>query len=175
MTLTISQKASISPSPGTRHVHAEEPGDQREREQDHRDHREQLQPVLLLVRDEGLVRGLEAVDDLLVVVEEVPDALGGVDDVVEVELEVLGQEALGRALEHAQRRALGLDDLAVGDDLLLRVRDVAHDVLGALLEDARLDRVELRPDLVEDREAVVEEVVEDVVEEVAGARGRARA
>ena len=33
----------------------------------------------------------------------------------------------------------------------------------------RLDRVELGPDLVQDREAVVEEVVEDVVEEVAGA------
>ena len=72
-------------------------------------------------------------------------------------------------LEQAQRRALGLDDLAVGDDLLLDVREVADDLLGALLEHVVLDRVELVPDLVEDREAVVEEVVEDVVEQVARA------
>src|SRR5206468_10554553 len=88
---------------------------------------------------------------------------------VEVELEVLGQEALDLPFEHAQGGALRLDDLAVGDDLLLRVRDVAHDRLGAALEDVVLDGVELVGDLVEDREAVVEEVVEDVVEEVAGA------
>ena len=48
---------------------------------------------------------LERLDDLLVVVEQVPDPLGGVDDVVEVEVELLGQEALDAALEHAQRRA----------------------------------------------------------------------
>ena len=49
----------------------------------------------------------------------------GVDEVVEVELELLRQEALDAPLEQAQRRALRLDDLAVGDDLLLRLRDVA--------------------------------------------------
>ena len=119
------------------------------------------------MRDDGLVRVLERFDDLLEVVEQVPDPLGGVDDVVEVELQVLGQEALDLALEQPQRRALGLDDLAVGDDLLLHVREVAHDLLGALLEHVVLDRVELVADLVEDREAVVEEVVEDVVEQVA--------
>jgi hypothetical protein len=46
------------------------------------------------VRDERLVRILERLDDFLVVVEQIPDALARVDDVVEVELEVLGQEAL---------------------------------------------------------------------------------
>ena len=74
-------------------------------------------------------------------------------------------------LEEPQGRTLRLDDLAVADDLLLRVRDVADDLLGAPLEDVVLDRVELVPDLVEDREAVVEEVVEDLVEEPAGALG----
>ena len=42
------------------------------------------------MRDDGLVRVLERLDDLLVVVEDVPDALGRVDDVVEVELQLLG-------------------------------------------------------------------------------------
>ena len=111
-----------------------------------------------------------ALDDLLVVVEQVPDPLGGVDDVVEVELELLGQEALRRCRSSTRRvGALGLDDLAVRDDLLLHVRDVADDLLGAALEHLVLDRVELVADLVEDREAVVEEVVEDVVEQVARA------
>ena len=45
---------------------------------------------------------LERLDDLLVVVEDVPDALGGVDDVVEVELELLRQEPLDVPLEEAQ-------------------------------------------------------------------------
>ena len=107
--------------------------------------------------------------DLLVVVEQVPDALGGVDDVVEVLLELLGQEPLDVPLEQPQRRALRLDDLPVADDLLLRVREVAHDLVGAPLEDVVLERVELVPDLVEDREAVVEEVVEHLVEQPPGA------
>ena len=148
-------------------VHPEDARDQREREQDHADHGEKLEPVLLAVRDDRLVRVLERLDDLLVVVEEVPDALGGVDDVVEVELEVMGEEALRVALEQAQSGALGLDDLAVRDDLLLRVGDVADDLLAAALLELVLDRVQLVPDLVQDREAVVEEVVEDVVEQVA--------
>src|SRR5205823_9800358 len=83
---------------------------------------------------------------------------------VEVELQVLGQEALYAPLEQAQDRPLRLDDLAVADDLLLRLRDVADDLLGALV-DVVLDRVELGADLVEDREAVVVEVVEDLVEQ----------
>ena len=81
--------------------------------------------------DHGLVRVLERLDDLLVVVEDVPDALGRVDDVVEVELELLRQEPLDVALEQPQGRALRLDDLAVADDLLLDVRDVADDLVGA--------------------------------------------
>ena len=93
--------------------------------------REQAQDVVLAVRDHRLVRLLERLDDLLVVVEQVPDPLGGVDDVVEVELELLGEEALDAPLEQAQRGALGLDDLAVGDDLLLHVGDVADDLLRA--------------------------------------------
>ena len=61
--------------------------------------------------------------------------------------------------------ALGLDDLAVGDDLLLDVREVADNLVRAALEHLVLDDVELVRDLVEDREAVVEEVVEDLVQQ----------
>ena len=61
--------------------------------------RQHAQHVVLAVRDHRLVRRLEPLDDLLVVVEQVPDALGRVDDVVEVEVELLGQEALDAALE----------------------------------------------------------------------------
>src|SRR5206468_10393368 len=100
-----------------------------------------------------------------------PNPLGGVDDVVEVELELLREEALDVALEQPQRRALGLDDLAVADDLLLDVRDVADDRARLPFEHLVLDRVELVPDLVEDREAVVEEVVEHLVEQPAGSLG----
>ena len=129
------------------------------------------QDVVLAVRDDRLVRRLEPFDDLLVVVELIPDPLGRVDDVVEVVLELLGQEPVDAALEHAQRGALGLDHLAVADDLLLDVGDVADDLLGAPLEHLVLDRVELVPDLVEDREAVVEQVVEHLVQQPAGALG----
>src|SRR5262249_50971266 len=59
----------------------------------------------------------------------------------------------------------GLDDLAVGDDLLLHVGDVADDLLRATLEHLVLDAVELVRNLVEDRKAVVEQVVEDLVEQ----------
>ena len=74
-----------------------------------------------------------------------------------------------RRSRHAQGRALRLDHLAVRDDLLLDVREVADDVLGRAGEHLVLDPVELVPDLVEDREAVVEQVVEHLVEQAAGA------
>ena len=120
------------------------------------------------MRDERLVRVLERLDDLLVVVEDVPDALARVDDVVEVELEVLRKDALDRALEQAERRPLRLDDLAVGDDLLLDLVDVGDEPLGALgRSDLLVDLLELEADLVEDREAVVVEIVEDLVEQAA--------
>src|SRR5439155_27052162 len=70
--------------------------------------------------------------------------------------------------EQAKSRALRLDDLAVGDDLLLHLGDVGDDLLRAAVLDVVLDRVELVGDLVEDREAVVEEVVQHLVEEAAG-------
>ena len=57
-------------------------------------------------------RVLERLDHLLEVVEQIRSL--GVDDVV-VELELLGQEALDLALEHPQRRVLGLDHLVPED------------------------------------------------------------
>ena len=51
------------------------------------------------MRDHRLVRALERLDHFLVVVQQVPDALGRVDEVVEVELEVLREEALDPPLE----------------------------------------------------------------------------
>ena len=68
------------------------------------DDRQQPQDVVLPVRDRRLVRALEGFDDLLVVVQQVPDPLRGVDDVVEVEVEILGQEALDL---RSSRRSVG--------------------------------------------------------------------
>jgi hypothetical protein len=56
----------------------------------HAERREHAQRVVDAVREDRLVRGLERLDHLLVVLEEVPDALGRVVDVVEVDVEVLG-------------------------------------------------------------------------------------
>jgi hypothetical protein len=123
------------------------------------------------MREHRLVRVLQGLDDLLVVLEDVPDALGGIDDVVEIDLHVVGQIALLGALEVAQHRALRPDHLAEVDDLLLGVRDVTNDLFGAPLEDVLLEVLELVPHLPQHREAVVEGVVDDLVEQVAGALG----
>ena len=98
------QNAPRVPSPGKSTFIPKMLGDQRQRQHDDAEDREQAQDVVLAVRDHRLVRVLERLDDLLVVVEEVPDPLGGVDDVVEVELELLGQEPLDAPLEQAQGR-----------------------------------------------------------------------
>src|SRR6476619_5439196 len=122
-------KPFVRPEAREVHVHPKDAGHERERQQRHADDGQQSEDVVLAVGEHRLVRRLETVDDLLVVVEEVPDAFSGVDDVVEVELELLGEERLDAALQYAQGRALGLDDLAVRDDLLLHVGDVAYDLL----------------------------------------------
>ena len=127
---------------------------------------EHAQDVVDPVREHRLVRRLEALDDLLEVLEHVPDALGRVVDVVEVDVEVLGDVAL-RALEVLERGALRADDLAEVDDLLLGVRDVANDLRGAALEDVLLDALELVPDLAQHRERGVDALVDDLVEQVA--------
>ena len=90
----ISQNASSVPAPGKRTFIPKMLAMQRERQQDHAEDGQHAQDVVVPVRDHRLVRVLERLDDLLVVVEQVPDALGRVDEVVEVELELLGQEAL---------------------------------------------------------------------------------
>jgi hypothetical protein len=48
---------------------------------------------------------------------------------------LLAEEALLGPLEVLEDRPLRADDLAEVDDLLLDVRDVANDLLGASLED----------------------------------------
>ena len=98
----MTQNASRVPSPGKSTFIPKTPGQHRQREDDHGEHRQQPQDVVLAVGDDRLVRRLEPLDDLLEVVEEVPDPLGGVDDVVEVELELLGEEVLDASLEDAQ-------------------------------------------------------------------------
>src|SRR5262245_14635423 len=66
-------------------VHRVQARDEGEREDDRCEHRQDAQDVVLAVLDHRLVRVLECLDDLLVVVEDVPDPLGRVDEVVEVE------------------------------------------------------------------------------------------
>ena len=152
-------------------VHPEDRGHERQRQQQHREDRQQLQDLVDAVRDRRLVRGLERLHDLLVVLEHVPDALGRVDDVVEVDVEIVRDVALLGALEVAQRGALRPDDLAEVDDLLLDVGDVAHDLGGVALEDVLLDALELVAHLAQHRERGVHAVVDDLVEQVAGALG----
>ena len=154
---------------GHAHVHAPDARDQGQRQDHDAERGEHAQHLVDAVREHRFVGDLERLDDLLVVLEHVPDALGGVDDVVEVDLEVLGEVALLGPLEVAQHGALRPDDLAEVDDLLLRVGDVAHDLLGAALEDVLLEPLELVADLAQHREAVVERVVDDLVEQVARA------
>ena len=84
-------------SPGSSTFIPKKPVMKRQRQQHDAEDRQDPQHVVLVVRDHRLVRVLERLDDLLVVVEEVPDPLGRVDDVVEVELELLRQEALDAA------------------------------------------------------------------------------
>src|SRR5436190_7029773 len=159
---------------GDADIHPEDAGDQGQRQEDDADHGQHAEDVVEAVRDDGLVRVLQPLDDLLVVLEHVPDPLVRVGDVVEVDLELAArrrEKALPRVLEIAEHRALGADHLAEVDDLLLDVRNVADDVLAAALEDLVLERVELVPDLAQHREAVVEGVVDDPVEQVARAAG----
>src|SRR4051794_9350510 len=152
-------------------VHPPDAGDQGERQDHDADRGQHAEDVVEAVRDHRLVGLLERLDHLLVVLQHVPDPLMRVDDVVEVDLEVEvgGEVARFDLLQVPQHRPLRPDDLAEVDDLLLGVGDVAHDVLGAALEDVVLQRVELVADLAQHREAVVEAVVDEAVEEVAGA------
>ena len=85
-------------------VHAEQAGHERQRQEQHRQHGQDPQDPVLALVDDRLVRALQRLRDFLVVVEHVPDALGGVDEVVVVDLEVLGQEPRGVALQQPQRR-----------------------------------------------------------------------
>ena len=88
----LAQNASHVSKPGKWTFIPKKPVRKRQRQQHDAEDREHVEDVVLLVRDQRLVRVLERLDDLLVVVEQVPDALARVDEVVEVELELLRQE-----------------------------------------------------------------------------------
>ena len=165
------QNAAIEPSPGTRDVHPEDRRDQRQRQHDHAERRQHAQDVVEAVREDRLVGRLEPLDDLLEVLEHVPDALGRVVDVVEVDVELAGHVALG-ALEVAQRGALRADDLAEVDDLLLGVGEVADDLrVGAPSKMSSSRRSSLLPILRSIGNEASTHVVDDLVEQVAGALG----
>ncbi len=67
------------------------------------------------------------------------------DNVIEIDLEVeVGEVALD-FISPAAPGALWADHLAEVDDLLLDVGDVAHDLLGAALEDSSSRDVDLLP------------------------------
>ena len=152
-------------------VHAPDARDQRQRQQDDAERGEHAEDLVAAVGEHGLVGGLERLDDLLEVLEHVPDPLPRIVDVVEVDVEVVGDVARLVALEVAERGPLRADDLAEVDDLLLDVGEVAHDVLGAALEDLLLDAVELVAHLAQHRERRVDAGVDDPVEQVARALG----
>src|SRR5436190_3531095 len=152
-------------------VHAPDPGHQRQREEDHREHGEHAQDVVELVGEHRLVGVLERLGGLLVALEHLPDALGRVVDVVEVEVEVVRDVARLGALQVTDHRALRADDLAEVDDLLLDVGEVANDLLGPPLEDVLLEALELVAHLAQHRKGRVDAVVDDLVEQVAGALG----
>ena len=154
-------------------VHPPDARDERQRQDDDADRRQRLEDVVDAMRQHRLVRRLQALDDLLEVLEHVPDALRRVVDVVEVDVQALGDVAL-RALEVLQRHALRADDLAEVDDLLLDVGDVAHDLARAALPDLVLQALELVAHLREHRKRRVDAVVDDLVEQVAGALGEQR-
>src|SRR3954469_8924656 len=156
------------------YVHAEDARDQGQRQEDEADRGQDAERLVRAVRDRRLVRRLEALDDLLVVLEQVPHALGRVDDVLEVDVEVLGDVARLVALEVAEGGALRAHDLAEVDDLLLDVGDVAHDLGRVADEDLLLDALELVAHLAQHRERRVDAVVDDLVEQVAGALGEQR-
>src|SRR4051794_20641980 len=149
------------------HVHAPDRRDERQRQQDHAERRQHPEGLVASMGEDGLVGVLERLDDLLEVLEHVPDPLPRIVDVVEVDVEVVRDVARLVALEVAEGRPLRADDLAEVDDLLLDVGEVADDVLGAALEDVLLDAVELVAHLAQHRERRVHARVDDAVEQVA--------
>ena len=78
----------------------------RRRQEDDAGRGEDLQAVVDVVGEDRFVRRFEALDDLLVVLQGVPDALRGVDDVVEVDVQLLGRRDVHGALEVTEGDAL---------------------------------------------------------------------
>src|SRR5690606_8239513 len=122
----------------------EDAGDERQGQDDDADRSQHTQDVIQPVGEDRLVRALEPDDDLEEVFEDVPDPLGRIGQIVEVDVEVLGQIALLGPLERTKDGALRADDRTEVDDLLLGVADVAHDLGGtAALEYVVLEAPQL--------------------------------
>ena len=111
---------------------------------------------------------LERVGHFLVVLEHVPDPFGGIGDVVEVDVEVVGEVPLLGALEVPKDGAHWPHDPTEVDDLLLDLRQVAHDLGGSTLEDVVLELVQLGAHLAQHRERGIDAGVDDPVQQVPG-------
>ena len=165
------QKPSDVALAGDVDVHPEDARDEGQRQQDGAEGGEHTEDLVTAVGEHRLVGALERLDHLLEVLEHVPDAFPRIVDVVEVDVEIVRDVARLVALEVAEGGALRADDLAEVDDLLLDVRDVAHEILGPALEDLLLDAVELVAHLAQHGEGGVDAGVDDPVEQVARAIG----
>lgn len=154
---------------GDKDVHAQDAGHQGHGQHDYRDQREDLDLLIDAVGAEAGEGRVEAFDNLLLLLEHIPEPVEAVDQVAEVLLFIEAQIGALAPGQQAHDGDVGLEDAAQGDDVAPQVGELLDGAVGVAAKHLLLGGVELLVEAVEHREAVVNQRVDDAVEQKARA------
>ena len=146
--------------------HREHIGIHRHREEDSRKDGENLHGEVELAREEGIVGGLKRFNGFFVAFEYVPDADIGADEVLEVWLEIIGDVQMVFCEERFEYGTLWFQRPSEIEDIAFENGNLEHHLFFLFREDLGFDEIEALGDVVEFREAGIEEDIEHSVEEV---------
>lgn len=148
-------------------VHAVEAGDDGKREHDDRKKCEDFDDVIGVVRDDRFIGFLERGGQFLEVFEVVPDFFDFIDDIVKVDIEVVGEEFFVLVFELGDDGALRNDHAAKIDDVFFKHQDVLEAVAGMVgVENFGFEVVDVFTESVEKWKGRAKKVVGKHIKEV---------
>src|SRR3989338_1565562 len=149
------------------HVHPPCARDDRERDTDHRVHRQDSDDLVRFVLEPGTVGVLERFDHFLGGFEKGPLAFDRVADVIVVERKILGNELTVLVLKRSDDRALRENNAAHGDDISVERDQIAEDIsLLFAFEELVFQTTKIFGNRIHEREALLKEKPHELVEKV---------
>ena len=150
-------------------VHAIDAGNERQGQHDDGDDGEDTHDLVDAIAGEGIGGFGEAVDDLIVFIDDIAQFEEVIGDITEVFFHLIVQDRVLDGFELLHDRDLLADDAAQGDDIAAQQSDFLDNALGVGFEERVFNVVDAPVHLAQYGKDVIHQLVDERVEGVVGA------